>query len=504
VYEFTRVKKYEIGIIVVLVFVVFVVIVSSIPNQFEEQEIDKLISTNKPNIVLIMADDLSVRPIEFLLENNMMPNLQKYFIDNGVTFTNSFVTTSVCCPSRATSLTGQYAHNHGVFDNKPVFVDGKLVADGGFEAFDDTSTVATWLKEAGYRTGYIGKYLNGYGISPKYIPPGWDEWYGMGIGPNRMFNFTTNHNGIFAKNNNQYKTDYISSTVVDFIIESDNPYFMYVSTSVPHSSSQEPKCILNEVSSINHVTVSPKYNGTLNHMSVPHSPSFNEKDISNKPFNKSFLIENIDCIDLVFRRQAESLRSLDDLIGEIFLILIEKNELHNTVVIFTSDNGYMFGEHRLIGKGNSYEESIRVPLFISAPSIAKQTVTGLVTNNDIAPTIADIAGIEPQIEVDGSSLLPIMKNSSKILRERFLIEGWISSKIPYSAVRSIDMVYVDYSIKFYSSEFYDLENDPYQLSNLVSCLDQKCLENIDELKNFLKELSSCGNGTCQEIEKRLN
>jgi len=504
VYEFTFVKKYEIGIIVALVFVVFVVIAPSIPNQFEEPEPDKLISINKPNIVLILADDLSVGSIDFMLENNMMPNLQKYFVDNGVTFTNSFVTTPVCCPSRATSLTGQYAHNHGVFANEPVFVYGKLVADGGFEAFDDTSTVATWLKEAGYRTGYIGKYLNGYETNPKYIPPGWDEWYGMGLGPNRMFNFTTNHNGIFSKDNNQYKTDYISSTVVDFIKESDNPYFMYVSTSIPHVSAQEPKCILNETFFIGHVTVSPKYYGTLNHLSIQHSPSFNEKDISDKPFGDLSLIENIDCIDLIFRRQAESLRSLDDLIGEIFLILIEKNELHNTVVIFTSDNGYMFGEHRLIGKGRPYEESIRVPLFISAPSIAKQTVTGLVTNNDITPTIADIAGIELQIEVDGSSLLPIMKNPSKISRERFLIEAWMSNETSFSAVRSIDMIYVDYSNKSYSSGFYDLENDPYQLSNLVSCLDQKCLENIDKLKNFLKELSSCGNGTCQEIEKRLN
>ena len=481
-------KKYEVGIIVGIIVLIttvaFITLVFDIPNQ-----------SKRPNVILIMTDDLSVSVIDFLLENNMMPNLQKHFIDNGVTFTNSFVTDPKCCPSRATSLTGQYPHSHGVFSNAPVFIDEKLVADGGFGAFNDTSTIATWLKEDGYRTGYIGKYLNGYEVDPQYVPPGWDDWKGFSLGPNRMFDFSVNHNGIFVTEQDQYKTDYIGDRVIDFIKESDDPYFMYVGTGVPHASFQEPECVLKPLVSLKPVTVSPKYNDTLDNISIPHSPSFYETPLGTTP------IENVECIEMIFRRQAESIRSLDEVIGKIFQVLIEKNELNNTVVIFTSDNGYLFGEHGAAGKDAPYEESIRVPLFIRAPSIAKQTVTGLVTNNDIAPTIADIAGIEPNIEVDGSSLLPIMKDPSKILRERFLIENWYGTGVSYKAIRSNSMLYVEFSTT--SKSFYDLENDPYQLSNLRYCLDKKCLEKMDELKNFLKELASCGNGTCQEIEKRL-
>lgn len=479
-------RKYQYGIVIGIAIVIVTVSLVSLELNVVNQ---------KPNIILIITDDLSVSIIDFLLENNMMPNLKEHFIDNGITFTNSFVTTPVCCPSRATSLSGLYAHNHGVFSNEPIIIDGKLAANGGFKAFNDTSTLATLLKNEGYRTGYIGKYLNGYEVDPLYVPPGWDDWKGFSLGPNRMFDFSVNHNGDLVTEKNQYKTDYIGEKVIEFIKESQGPYFMHIGTAVPHSSAQEPKCVLNSLLSLNPVTVSPKYNGTLDNISILHSPSFYEKKSGMLP------IENVECIEMIFRRQAESIRSLDEVIGKIFQVLIEKNELNNTVVIFTSDNGFVFGEHGHVGKGEVYEESIRVPLFIRAPSIGKTTVTGLVTNNDIVPTIVDITGIKPNLEVDGLSLLPIMKDPSKKWREVFLIEMWFADGTSYNAVRTIDMLYVEFSHRTYKG-FYDLENDPFQLSNMEKCFEEKCLKKMDELKNILKELVSCGNGTCQEIEKR--
>jgi len=462
------------------------------------------LKTESPNIILIMTDDVSVDLIDFVLENRLMPNLQKYLVDEGITFTNSFVTSPACCPSRATSLTGQYPHNNGVWFNKPIFIDGKLVANGGFESFDDSSTVATWLKKVDYNTGYMGKYLNLYHLNPLYIPPGWDNWQAFSSNISRMYNFEVNNNGVIVKEKMEYKTDYLASKAVEFIEESDRPFFLYISTSAVHRDKRGGGCLAYEDKLWFAPSVHPKYNGTLKHMDIPHSPSFNEKNVDDKPpFIKSqHLIENTDCIDFIFKKNAESLLSIDDLVGEIFHALDRKKEMNNTVVIFTSDNGFGFGENRRIGGGHPYEQPIRVPLFIKIPYLDNNTVNALVTNNDIAPTIVEFAKTKPDIEVDGFSLLPIMKDSSTKLREIFLIE--ITTEIfSYQAVRSTDMIYVDYSVYFNFTEFYDLENDPYQEENVANCVDENCLKNLKLLDNWLHKLRECGNGTCQLLENKF-
>jgi len=452
-----------------------------------------------------MTDDLSVPMLDLLLENNMMPNLQTYLIDEGTTFNNSFVTASLCCPSRATFLTGLYPHNHGVFLNKPMYIDGKLFANGGFKAFDDSSTIATWLNDSNYKTGFVGKYLNDYHKNaPKnYVPPGWDDWQAT-LSALRMYNYGIMDNGKTIWNNKVYQTEELAKRAGDFIQESDSPFFLYVSSAAPHSMPDAYTCAYDEKHTFVSAVMAPKYNGTLDNIEIPHSPSFNENDVSDKPPKmKKSPIENIDCIDKVFRGNAESLLSVDDLIGSIYQSVAEKNLIDQTVFIFTSDNGFMYGEHRLVAKVLPYEESIRVPLIIRVPGLEKQTINNLVTNNDLAPTIADLAGIEPDTPVDGFSLLPILKNSKNNLRDGFLIE------IPFQggfihAIRTNEFLYVEYDGKNNYTEFYDLKKDPYQLNNDYNCSSTICRQQIATIQKALSDLIHCGQGTCQILENKMN
>jgi len=301
-------------------------------------------------------------------------------------------------------------------------------------------------------------------------------------------------------NNKVYQTDELAKRAVDFIQESDSPFFLFISSAAPHSMPDGYTCLFSKNFIFDSAVMAPKYNGTLDNIEIPHSPSFNETDDSDKPvFMKRLPIDNIDCIDAGFRDRAESMLSVDDLIGSIYQSVAEKNLIDKTVFIFTSDNGYMFGEHRQMGKIIPYEESIRVPLIIRVPGLEKQTINNLVTNNDLAPTITDLAGIDPDIPFDGFSLLPILKNSKNNLRERFLIE------IPHqggfiNAIRTNELLYLEYDGKHNYTEFYDLKKDPYQLNNDYNCSSTICLQQIATLQKTLSELKHCGEGTCQILE----
>jgi len=466
------------------------------------------ISNDKTNIIFVLTDDTSQNELNFLLDENLMPNLASYMIDKGTVFSNSFVSAPICCPSRATTLTGQYPHNHNVWLNEPMYHNGKLVANGGFNSFDDSSTLATWLNQGGYKTGFVGKYLEGYGIQSKfYIPPGWDDWQGLIGDPNSMSIYKINDNGKEVKQIDDYQTDHIADRAVQFIEESNSPFFLYVSTLAPHSSTDSYTCEAKDGMILKSIVVSSKYKGTLDSILIPRSPSYNEEDVNDKPIfmKEQKLITNQECIDSVMRDRMESLRSVDDLIGDLFLALKDKNIVDNTVVIFTSDNGFLFGEHRIAGKVAPYDESIRVPLVIKFPGIEKQQLDHLVLNNDLVPTIAELAGLHPQKPIDGFSLMPIVIDPSKKLREGFLVESWFYN-YSYHEIRTQNFSYITYShvtnlhaLNF--TEFYDMTEDPYQLDNLASCTDQKCVQILADLSIFLNELKNCENGSCQKIEK---
>ncbi len=447
----------------------------------------------KPNIVLILIDDVSVSMIDFALEKNLMPNLQQHIIDKGTTFTNSFVSSPLCCPSRATTLTGLYPHNHEILTNGPQ----GIVANGGFEDFDDTSTVATWLQKEGYNTGYVGKYMNGYNDRGEitYIPPGWDDWKVMLDG--FMLNFVINDNGHIISIDGVYKTDYYANESSNFIKNSKSPFFLFTSTFAAHESSDGPECEISEGITQKSILVSSKYKDSIKDFQFPSKPSFNETDVSDKNrfVSEKPSIKNNDCFESQFKDRVESLRSVDDLIGTVYNGIADTGQLDNTVVIFTSDHGFQFGEHRLFGKSYPYEESIRVPLFVRVPGYEKQTVNHLVTNNDLAPTIADLADAEPDISPDGLSLVPIIKDPSNNLREDFLIELYLAKRVWFHAIRGLDYMYVEYSGYYNFTEYYDLDIDPYQLTNLSNCgelknLKEECIKKFEKLSLRLHELKN--------------
>lgn len=467
------------------------------------------ISPQQPNVVVIMTDDLSTKELNVVLNKGWMPNLKTYLINKGTTFTQSFVTNPVCCPSRSTFLTGQYSHNHGVQNNyRP---------NGGVTALNDNSTLATWLKQAGYRTCLIGKYLNEYGTnataSPSddrtYVPPGWDNWQALFGNFHYLYNYSLNDNGEIvnyganpAKPPEEYQTDVLAQRSVNFINESEaiddsKPFFLFVTPPAPHLLGEKP------------IEPAPRHQGSASQVLLPQKPSFNEQDVSDKPpwiRNKQLTPEEIAEVQKSYRSRLEAMRAVDDLIGRVVTVLVENGELKNTVLIFTSDNGHLFGEHRHIGKSKPYEESIRVPLYIRAPEFStKQSVSQIVLNNDLAPTIAEFAGATPTIPVDGRSLIPLLRNPSLAnWRQRFLIQNSQIQSQSYSAIRTSradtgtpNQLYAKYLAG--NQEFYDLESDPYQLQSLHNETGMR-QQQIQTLQNRLANLKVCKGLNCQILE----
>ncbi len=362
-----------------------------------------------PNLVVIMTDDLSVDVMESLLADGLAPNIQQYLIDEGVTFENAFVTNALCCPSRVTFLRGQYSHSHQVRSNKygcdfrGIQFPGWFPTDG--QPGRNESTIATWLSGAGYTTGFIGRYLSGYGefapegvVDPKlYIPPGWDDWQGL-IDPSsfKMYEYELNDNGTLVTYGNaaeDYQTDVLAGRAVQFIDEQAPgaaPFFLTVMPFAPHVEILEPEstppCNEGELQPLTirpaprhvHLTDGDESNGEVAGLVL--KPSFNEADVSDKPVCGSNLLVGVRCpgnyplltengIDLKkgqFKDMSAAVIAVDDLVGSIVQALQAQGVFDNTVVVFTSDNGWLFGEHRLSGKDIPYEESIRVPLSINS------------------------------------------------------------------------------------------------------------------------------------------
>jgi arylsulfatase A-like enzyme len=305
-----------------------------------------------------------------------MPRVQALLVKQGLTFKNAFVATPLCCPSRASFLTGQYPHNNDIRGNSPPL--------GGFVKFRDLgregSTVATWLRAAGYRTALFGKYLNGYPTAdnPTYVPAGWGEWYGKFerapvIGD--YFGYKLNENGrvvAHGKDPSEYLTDVLLEKAVAFIQSAagdrTRPIFLYFAPYAPHA----------EGAPNGPPTPAPRHKGTLAHMTAPRPLSFNEADLSDKPshFQRRPVLDakRIAELDHEYRTRVESLLAVDEAVERIIKALADRGELANSYIFFMSDNGYLLGQHRVPrGKGVPYEESIRVPLVVRGPGIPAGT-----------------------------------------------------------------------------------------------------------------------------------
>ena len=319
----------------------------------------------RPNIIVLMTDDQTVESMR------VMPNTKALLAEQGVTFTNNFVSYSLCCPSRSTFLTGQYAHNHGVWGNSP--------PNGGYYKLDSTNTLAVWLSHAGYQTILLGKYLNGYGTrSATEIPPGWGLWYGSpDPSTYQYFNYKLNENGTlvnYGADAASYKTDVYSRKAVDIIrsqTADPRPYFLWVAFLAPHSGGpREP----DDPAGMATPAVAPRHRNAFATLPLPTPPSFNEADVSDKPAGirnrPALTAATIGKIRENYQQRLESLLAVDDAVAQIVNELTAIGELDNTYILFTSDNGFFHGEHRVpSGKVLLYEPSIRVPLIVRGPGI---------------------------------------------------------------------------------------------------------------------------------------
>jgi N-acetylglucosamine-6-sulfatase len=374
----------------------------------------------KSNIVFILTDDQRLDDVQY------MKNVQDRIIKNGVTFKNYFDTVALCCPSRSSILRGQYAHNTGVKTN--------TLPDGGFEvAYEngmEKSTVATWLHDFGYSTALFGKYLNGYPgpAGPDYIPPGWDNWAVSVHGnPYSEYNYRLNENGKFVDYGataQDYGTDVYAGKALKFIADSaktKKPFFLYLAVYAPHGPA----------------TVAPRYQGMFGDVQVPRSPAFNQSDVSKMPqfIQRLPLLseQEITSADRYRGKRLASLQAVDEAIGKIFKTLEETGELANTYVVFTSDNGFHLGEHRMRrGKQTAYDTDIHLPLYVLGPGVkAGKVVDELVGNVDLAPTFAELAGAPAPAFVDGRSLAPFLHGGTTKVgdwRQCYLVEHWDGRK----------------------------------------------------------------------------
>jgi N-acetylglucosamine-6-sulfatase len=408
--------------------------------------------TEPPSIVLVLTDDQRWDTL------GAMPTVQRELVAKGVTFTNAFATNPLCCPSRATILTGHYSHSTGVYNNA-----GR---HGGWARFrdDEQSTVATWLRSAGYRTGFFGKYLNNY--SGTFVPPGWTHW--VAFSPVGYYDYGLTVNGAIEWRGSvpdDYSTDVLADAAVSFIRgAAPGPLFVVLAPFAPHWPS----------------TPAARHDGTFSGLTPWRPPGYNEADVSDKPawlrgYDPLTVSEEAN-LDNSRRRQLESLLAVDDAVGAVLSALDDTGRLGNTMIVFTSDNGLLWGELRWTSKVVPYEESIRVPLVVRFDPLARGPARSgrLVTNVDLAPTFAQIAGVgAPRAE--GRSILGLLSAPESPWRRDFLLEsrnGLPNPLVPsYCAVRTAVHSYVQYGTG--EEELYDLRADPSQLSNLARAPSQR-------------------------------
>jgi N-acetylglucosamine-6-sulfatase len=442
-------------------------------------------SAGRPNVVVVETDDQTVEQLR------VMQNVEARIADEGATFANSFVNLSRCCPSRATLLTGEYAHNHGVLDNSG--------PQGGFHTFQrlhGSNNLAVWLQRAGYYTGLIGKYLNGY--NEQVVPRGWNAWDAT-VGGN-AYDYDMNQNGTivhYGTAAEDYREDVLTGKAVDFVdrrAPKSQPFFLWLTYSAPHIAGPDPNPQPPTSGCENAAKPAPRHAGVFDSEPLPMPPNFNEADVSDKPqaIQDLPLLDSGDIADIrrVYRCDLESLLSVDEGVGQVLDALVGAGELSNTYVIVTSDNGFFYGEHRIpTGKTQLYEESIRVPLLIRGPRIPHGvTVRDLAVNADLAPTIARATGADPRLPIDGKSLLPVARHPEVERGREILIEG-----PDFRAIRTQRYVYGEYTDG--EKELYDLKTDPYELENVSS--DPAHLVIRRHLARRLAKLRSCSAGTCR-------
>ena len=440
-----------------------------------------------PNVVVIETDDQTVADLA------AMPQTRALIGDAGVTFTNAFVSLSECCPSRTTLLTGQYAHNHGVRSIGPPF--------GGFRRLRGGETLPVWLQRAGYASGVIGKYLNGYrGV---VVPPGWTDFAALvGRSTYRFHDSTMNVDGrLLARGG--YQTDVITARAVDFIRHRSrrrSPFFLWTTYVAPHVGRprdlEDPLWLRSAVPAARHRLA---FFGAM----LPRPPSFNEADVSDKPprirRRPPLMPWQIDALARTHRQRLASLLAVDEGVARLVDAQRAARELADTLLIFTSDNGFLLGEHRVAnGKILPYEPSIRVPLLMRGPGIPRgERRDQLTWNGDLAPTIVAVAGAQAAVAADGRSLLPLARSPRAGRDRAILLEGPPGRRtngLPrFLGLRTARYKYVEHVPG--ATELYDLWRDPDETNNLARRPGVAALRT--GLSRRLAGLAGCAGRSCR-------
>ena len=412
----------------------------------------------RPNILVLMTDDQTLDSM------SVMPKTRALIGERGTTFTRSFANYSLCCPSRSTLYTGQYAHNHGVLSNR--------LPSGGFTRLDTSNWLPLWLQAAGYRTMHVGKFLNGYGRdAPPTVPPGFDDWNGM-VDPSTylFYGYTVDENGVLRSYPGVYSTDFVTTRANELIAAAaagPRPFFMSVAWLAPHSGGPRDA---DDLPGLATPSPAPQYANAFASTALPIPASFNEADMSDKPLAMQARppIGPVRAarIQEAYQQRLESLLSVDDAVASIVSTLRSTGELDDTLILFTSDNGFFHGEHRVpTGKLLVYEPSIRLPLLMRGPGVPRgEAATQLVTNADLAPTILDAADASPGRIQDGRSLLDLVGDPGVQWGRELLLEAGNPQGLTLSGLRNYRWKYVEHAGG--EVELYDLKSDPDELTSL--------------------------------------
>jgi arylsulfatase A-like enzyme len=421
--------------------------------------------TTRPNVLLVITDDqdaASVRP-------DTLPSVLSLWAANGVTFSQAFAQNPLCCPDRASLLTGQLAQNHGVWLN---------ILPGGWSALDYTSTLGVWAQRAGYTTGWIGKFLNNYGIDAHPTIPGtnkcrqqaqgFDFWWVLL--KNEYNDYSVNANGVLTSYGsaslpsdcgppdatlpNSYSTDEIRAQAEGFIASTPGPWFLVVAPFAPHRVG-------------NGLPVpAPRHAGMFATEPFPTAASYNERNVSDKPAfiraNPAFTSTQTQFNRTFFRARLETLLAVDELVAGLESALVSSGQDANSVRIYTSDNGWLNGQHRWLNKEVLYEESIRIPLIVRGPDYPSgATLSELVGTADLTPTLATLMEATPTRVQDGADLGPLLRGEAPLWRSALLLNS--RDRTSYDAVRTTAFTYAEHLTG--ELELYDLAADPFQLAS---------------------------------------
>ena len=450
----------------------------------------------RPNVIVIQADDQTAAQFD----RRVMPRTFKLLVDRGTRFRDYIATTALCCPSRASLITGQYAHNHGVFANGG--------DEGGYRALRDKGNVLpVWLEQAGYNTIHLGKFLNGYwkvGDDPAAVAPGWDDWQTLINKEDAYYDYDLSNNGQvvhFGSKPDDYVTRVLERKAVQGVRDYSRvnaPFYLQFDERAPHvEHNKSGPC----AGHTRYPLPAPQDQDKFRHARLPDIPSFNEKRMGDKP---KFLRQSPKLspdekreISKHWRCSLASLAAVDRSVARVYRAVKKEGELNRTVFIYISDNGQFFGEHRVAtGKVLPYEEALRQPLVIKMPKRYREgaarirNIRDAVGNIDLAPTIMDLAKARPCPPdgrcrtMDGRSLLPLLTGRGgwpvgrPLLSEYRVLVPHRYGTCNFAAVRTPTTLYAEhYSVTDLRTnkcadaqppevERYDLKRDPFEMRNL--------------------------------------